>query len=178
MKALFLLAASFAISSTALAQDASPVMTARDLMQIPVEKPDHILKYGNDKSQFGELRLPSGGGSHPVVVLVHGGCWRNYAGAASIGAMADALKKKGIATWSIEYRRLPDAGSGWPGTYQDTAQAIDYLRTLAPKYKLDLKRVVFVGHSAGGHLAHWAAGRSKLKRSSPFMRPIPSNPQA
>jgi acetyl esterase/lipase len=103
-----------------------------------------------------------------VVVLVHGGCWSSYAGAASIGAMADALKQKDIATWSIEYRRLPEDGSGWPGTYRDTGAAIDFLRSIARKHRLDLSRTVFVGHSAGGHLALWAAARPRLKPFSPL----------
>jgi acetyl esterase/lipase len=159
---------SLALAAPILAQDDITLMTARDLMTIPVERPDHVIRYGIEPSQFGELRLPDGNGRHPVVVLVHGGCWSSYAGAASIGAMADALKKKGIATWSIEYRRLPEKGSGWPGTYRDTSAAIDFLRTLAPRHRLDLSRVVFVGHSAGGHLALWAASRSRLRYTSPL----------
>jgi acetyl esterase/lipase len=153
------------------------LMTAQDLMAIPVQRPDHVIRYGTERSQFGELRLPAGNGRYPVVVLVHGGCWRSsYAGAASIGAMADALKERGIAVWSIEYRRLPEKGSGWPGTYRDTGAAIDFLRTLARSYPLDLSRVVFVGHSAGGHLALWAAGRSRLKPTSQLFRSDPLIP--
>jgi acetyl esterase/lipase len=99
-----------------------------------------------------------------VVVLVHGGCFREaFAGASSIGAVANALERVGIASWSIEYRRLPEPGSGWPGTYRDVGAAVDHLTTLASRYRLDLRRVVFLGHSAGGHLAHWAAARSRLR---------------
>jgi acetyl esterase/lipase len=67
--------------------------------------------------------------------------------------MGDALKAKGIATWNIEYRRLGQAGSGWPGTYLDVGRGVDYLRTIAEQNHLDLTRVIVVGHSAGLHLA-------------------------
>jgi acetyl esterase/lipase len=169
--------AGIALTVPATAQHAPAPMTARDLMAIPVANPDHRFRYGPAPSQFGELRIPRAtGGAHRLVVLVHGGCWSDYAGAASIGAMADALKRKGIATWSIEYRRLPEDGSGWPGTYRDTGAAVDFLRSIAGKYRLDLSRVVFVGHSAGGHLALWAAARSRLKPSSPLFVPNPLVP--
>ncbi len=151
-------------------------MTARDLMAIPVRAPDQVLRYGTEPSQFGELRIPKGNGLHPVVVLFHGGCWSSYAGARSIGAMADVLKERGIATWSIEYRRLPEKGSGWPGTYRDTGMAVDFLRSFAEEYRLDLKHVVFVGHSAGGHLSLWAASRSRLKSDSPLYMANPLIP--
>jgi acetyl esterase/lipase len=101
------------ILPSVLSQGDHKVMTAADLMSLPVKAPDRVLLYGHEPSQYGELRLPAGRGPHPVVVLVHGGCFRKeYAGANSIGAMADALKRKGIATWSIEYRRLSEPGGG------------------------------------------------------------------
>lgn len=141
-------------------------MTPRDILALPFRPADQRIGYGPASSQFADLRLPEGRGPHPVVVLVHGGCWSMPAGADFFGAMADALKAAGIASWNIEYRRLPEPGSGWPGTYADVAQAIDHLRAVAPRYNLDLTRVVFVGHSAGGHLAHWAAGRTRVPKDS------------
>jgi pimeloyl-ACP methyl ester carboxylesterase len=80
--------------------------------------------------------------------------------------MADALKAKGIATWNIEYRRLGQAGSGWPGTYLDVGRGVDYLRSIAAQNHLDLTRVIAVGHSNGGLLAMWVAARSRLPKSS------------
>lgn len=152
-----------ALPLLAAAQSDAPLMTPRDLLALPVMAPDHVLRYGTEPSQYGELRIPARSGLHPVVVLVHGGCFRKeFADTKSIGAVADALKSAGIATWSIEYRRLPERGSGWPGTYLDVATGIDHLATIAPRFNLDLKRVVFLGHSAGAHLAHWAAARSRL----------------
>jgi acetyl esterase/lipase len=142
------------------------VMTAEDLLSLPHQPPDHRLAYGPDSSEYGELRVPSGAGPHPVVVLIHGGCWREFSSAGSIGPMADALKADGIASWSIEYRRLHQPGGGWPGTYLDVGRAVDHLRELAGPYHLDLARVVVVGHSAGGHLAMWVAARPRLASTS------------
>ena len=142
-------------------------MTPEDLAALPSRAPDRRITYGIDSSQFGELRIPAGTGPHPLVVLIHGGCFK--AGAATahyFGAMADALKADGIATWNIEYRRLGEPGSGWPGTYLDVGRAVDHVRAIAGEYHLDLGRVVVVGHSAGGHLAMWTAARRRLTKAS------------
>ncbi len=145
------------------------LMTPQDLQALHSRAPDRRVQYGKDSSQYGELRVPAGAGPHPVVVLVHGGCFKAaYANARDLAPMADALKTDGIATWNIEYGRLGQPGGGWPGTYLDVGQAVDYLRTLAGQYQLDLGRVVIAGHSAGGHLAMWAAARSRLPTSSPL----------
>lgn len=154
----------------------SGLMTPADLQRQPVRSPDHRLAYGDDSSQIGELRLPSGRGRHPVVVLIHGGCWKaEYASMRDLGPIGDALKGEGIASWNIEYRRLGQRGSGWPGTYLDVGRGIDHLRRLAPAHHLDLARVVVLGHSAGGHLTMWAATRQRLSPKSPLhvSNPLP-----
>lgn len=143
------------------------LMTPEDLAALPSRAPDRRIAYGIDPSQYGELRIPAGTGPHPLVVLIHGGCFKAaYATAHYFGAMADALKADGIATWNIEYRRLGEPGSGWPGTYLDVGRAVDHVRAIAGEYHLDLGRVVVVGHSAGGHLAMWAAARHRLPKAS------------
>jgi len=139
------------------------------LQALPSRAPDRRVAYGEDSSQYGELRVPAGPGPHPVVVLIHGGCFKAaYATARDLAPMGDALKADGIATWNVEYRRLGQPGGGWPGTYLDVGRAVDHLRALAGPYALDLGRVVVVGHSAGGHLAMWAAARSRLPTGSPL----------
>lgn len=145
------------------------LMTPQDLQALPSRAPDQRVQYGEDSSHYGELRVPAAAGPHPVVILVHGGCFKAaYANTRDLAPMADALKADGIASWNIEYRRLGQPGGGWPGTYLDVGRAVDYLRILAGQYQLDLARVVLVGHSAGGHLAMWAAARSRLPTSSPL----------
>jgi len=143
------------------------LMTAQELTALPTRPPDYRISYGEGASQYGELRVPGGAGPHPLVILIHGGCFKAaYATAGSIGAMGDALKDVGIATWNIEYRRLGEAGSGWPGTYLDVGRAVDHVREIARAHHLDLGRVAVVGHSAGGHLAMWTAARRRLPKSS------------
>lgn len=152
------------------------LMSPFDLQALPSRPPDYRVVYGEDSSQYGELRIPAGSGPHPVAVLIHGGCFKAaYASTRDLAPMADALKELGIATWSIEYRRLGQPGGGWPGTYLDVGRAVDHLRTLAGPNALDLRRAVIVGHSAGGHLAMWAAARAKVpKNSSLFVAdPLP-----
>lgn len=150
------------------------VMTAQEFMALPSRAPDLRSAYGTQSSQYGELRVPAGRGPFPVVVLIHGGCFKAaFATAASFGAMADALEAEGIATWNIEYRRLGESGSGWPGTYLDVGRAVDHIRELAGAHNLDLRRVVAVGHSAGGHLAMWVAARPRLASGSALYREDP-----
>lgn len=158
-------------------QAAKPaLMPPGELEKLPVSPPDARIAYGSEANQFGELRLPSGPGPHPVAILVHGGCFKaSYATLRDLAAMADALKTAGIATWNVEYRRVGETGGGWPGTYRDVGSAVDHLRVLADRHPLDLGRVVLVGHSAGGHLAMWAAARGRVPAGSEihFKNPLP-----
>ncbi len=144
-------------------------MTSQELQALPSKAADHRYFYGKDTNQFGDLRVPSGPGPYPVVILIHGGCWKaEFASLRDLAPMGDVLKSEGIATWNIEYRRLPEAGSGWPGTFLDIGRGVDFLRSIAASNKLDLERIIVVGHSAGGTLALWAAARAHLPRSSPL----------
>lgn len=128
--------------------------------------------YGAHRSQFGELFLPKTQGLHPVAVLVHGGCWQAEYGLEALGQLAQAIAAHHVAVWNIEYRRLGDGG-GWPHTFWDVGAALDFLRTLADTFPLDLRRVVTAGHSAGGHLALWLAARAKLPEHSAIFTPDP-----
>jgi len=120
------------------------------------------LPYGDDAAHFGDLRLPAGPGPHRVAVLIHGGGWQAIHHLDLMDPVAEDLTARGWATWNIEYRRLGQAGGGWPGTFLDASRAVDHLATLASKHDLDLGRVVAVGHSAGGHLVLWLAARSRI----------------
>lgn len=137
-------------------------------------QPDQRLAYGDAPQQFGELWLPKGAGPHPVALMIHGGCWQSsLPGPELLAFQADALRSAGVAVWSISYRRVGHAGGGYPGTFQDVARGTDRLRTLAQRYPLDLRRLVATGHSAGGHLALWAAARPQLPATSPLKTAAP-----
>jgi acetyl esterase/lipase len=129
--------------------------------------------YGSAPSQFGELWLPAGGAKVPVAVLIHGGCWQRSYGLDLMDPLAADLREHGVAVWNIEYRRLGEPGGGYPGTFADVGAAIDTLRGLATRYPIVLARVAVVGHSAGGHLALWAAARAKLPTDSALRTPDP-----
>ncbi|MBV7508215.1 alpha/beta hydrolase [Bacillus sp. sid0103] len=124
------------------------------------------IAYGENENQFGDLRLPEGNGPFPVAILIHGGFWRAKYELDQMDKFAEDLTSRGIATWNIEYRRVGQEGGGWPGTFLDNAQAVDFVRTLAESYPLDLDRIVTIGHSAGGHLALWIAARHNLPPNS------------
>lgn len=103
-----------------------------------------------------------------MAIVIHGGCWKKgFATLKNTAAVASALLDDGIATWNIEYRQMGDPGAGWPNTFLDIGAGVDYVRTLATQYPLDVSRVVVLGHSAGAHFALWAAGRSRLVAGSP-----------
>jgi len=159
------------VSTTMLADEnteaAKPKLAGvPELLAMPQPAADLRLHYGEDEFQFADLRLPQGEGPFPVVVLVHGGCWLAQYNLDHLAAMAQALTDAGVATWTPEFRRVGDPGGGWPGTFLDVAQGVDYLREVAIEHNLDLNRVVVSGHSAGGHLALWLAARHNLSAES------------
>lgn len=117
------------------------------------------VPYGPEPDQFAELWSAQGEGLHPVVVLLHGGYWRNRYGLNLMHAIAADLQARGIATWNVEYRRVGSPGGGWPGTFDDVSAAFDRLTEQALTAHLDLGRVAIVGHSAGGHLGLWLAAQ-------------------
>lgn len=156
------------ISSKLVAQQVQKpkLVTWQEIAAMPLPAADHIIKYGPDSLQYGELRLPEGEGPFPVVVVVHGGCWLSAYNLHYMSHVSEELTKAGYATWNIEFRRVGDAGGGYPGTFLDVAKGTDYVRELAKQYPVDAKKVVVMGHSAGGHLALWLAARKNLSRKS------------
>ncbi len=125
--------------------------------------PFERIAYGRGPQQFAELRRPGGGAPSPVVVVIHGGFWQSDHDLGLMLPVCEALAREGYATWNIEYRRVGDPGGGWPGTFLDVGAATDHVRTIAPQHGLDVRRVVTLGHSAGGQLALWAAGRRWIR---------------
>jgi acetyl esterase/lipase len=131
-----------------------------ELLALASVPPARRYPYGGDPAQFADLYLPDGE-AVGVVVLLHGGCWRDAVTLDYFGQFARALTELGIAVWNVEYRRL-GSGGGWPTTFQDVAAALAKLASVAPEHALPLARLVLVGHSAGGHLALWLAAQGRL----------------
>lgn len=142
-----------------LAAAAALPAIAQDILTLPAPKADARIPYGKDPLQFGDLRLPSGPGPHPLVIFIHGGYWRNAYNLDHASHLCAALTRAGAATWSIEYRRIGDPGGGWQGTFDDVLHASEHVTRIAPRYKLDLKRIVASGHSAGAQLVLWLAAQ-------------------
>ena len=124
-----------------------------DILSLAAPKADARVAYGSDENQFVDLRLPKGTGPHPLAMIVHGGYWRAKYDLGYMGHLCAALTAKGVATVNVEYRRVGNAGGGWPGTFADIRAAYQFLLQNARKYEFDAKRVLVMGHSAGGQLA-------------------------
>lgn len=165
-----LLALSFGMSSLPAATPASfTPLKWPDLTRRPQPKPDATISYGDDALQKVDVWVPAAPGQHPVVLMVHGGCWTtSIADRSLMNWIADDLRKSGVAVWNIEYRGVDRPGGGYPGTFRDAGAAADALLKHATEFHLDTKRIVAAGHSAGGHLALWLAARARIARSSPL----------
>lgn len=131
--------------------------------EAPVREPNRSgegrMTYGDDPSQFADLYLPKGD-PRGVVVVIHGGFWKSEYDLSLGAPLATSLAAEGWAAWNLEYRRIgadPGGGGGTPETFDDIAAGIDRLGETG----LDLTTVVTLGHSAGGHLAVWAAARDR-----------------
>lgn len=133
-------------------------------------RPDATARYGSHRDQFVEVWLPEGQAPAPVVVVLHGGFWRAAYGVELARPLAADLAAAGRVGVAVEYRRV-GGGGGWPATLQDVAAALDALPGLAVAGRFDLDDVTVVGHSAGGHLAAWAAGRHRLPAGAPGAGP-------
>jgi acetyl esterase/lipase len=158
---------------------ADRLLTWPDLLERPRPEPDATIRYGSEVNQLVDLWFPVAPSLRPVVLMVHGGCWQTQIADRTImNWIAEDLRRRGIAVWNIDYRGVDRPGGGYPGTFQDVAAAADALRPQAAHYRLDLSRLVAIGHSAGGHLALWLAGRPRLPRGSPLRTARPLAIQA
>ena len=169
----FLLAFLLIAMTSSRANLEAKTLSWSELGEMPLPPAGERITYGKGEQQFGELRVPKGDGPFPVLIVIHGGCWQNAFDYVYMTRLAGWFTEHGIATWTIEYRRLGDKGAGWPGSFLDVAAAADALRDIAPKSHLDLKRVYAAGHSAGGQLALWLASRAKLPEASEVYRKDP-----
>ncbi|MFF4832583.1 alpha/beta hydrolase [Streptomyces sp. NPDC001315] len=149
----------------------------------PAVDPDSTASYGDHPDQVIDFYAPRAevgpGGSAPLVVVLHGGAWRAPYDRRHITPFADFLARRGFAVANVEYRRgasIPSQGGTgpvagrWPDTFDDVAAALDALPALVREAlpQADPRRTVVTGHSAGGHLALWAAARHVLPADAPW----------
>jgi acetyl esterase/lipase len=146
-----------------LAMLAASPMDYAAFRRVPQPPAPRTIAYGPDPLQHVELWRPAGRGPFPVVLMLHGGCWQTGVAKAGImHAAAADLVRHGVAVWNVEYRGVDVAGGGYPGTFRDVAAATDLLGARGASLGLDTRRIVAFGHSAGGHLALWAAARGRI----------------
>jgi len=161
-------------NSSMLATSRSSMATSSSSGASQSSSASMLLAYGTDSMQLGELRLPAGHNKPPLVIIIHGGCWvSSYADYRFVDTFAKAITELGYASWNIEYRALGTGGE-WPVIFMDIGRALDFARSF-DSYGVDTGKVVVIGHSAGGHLALWAASRHKLPADSPLYvaNPLP-----
>lgn len=152
----------------------SVLVAGRPRAGVPQE---HKIQWGQDpQRQVGQLFLPdpgywaqgAGRPVYPVVMFIHGGGWTDDSGPAYCRDAAQDVARYGVAVWLPTYRGTPSPG-GWPATFEDISDALDYVAELGEhaSFEPDLRHVHVMGHSAGGHLAVWVAGRDHMPASAP-----------
>jgi acetyl esterase/lipase len=141
-------------ASVGLCAPGGDVFMSEDILSRQPPPADLRLPYGPDPNQFVDLRLPvTKAAPHPLIINVHGGFWRAKYSLEHAGHLCAALTAKEMATANLEYRRVGNEGGAWPGTFADIRSAYQFLIQNAQKHNFDGKRVVVMGHSAGGQLA-------------------------
>ncbi len=141
----------------------------REVLVRPAPAPDLQLRYGQGRDHIVDVRLPGASGRHPLVVVIHGGFWRAEYDRGHTASLCAALAAQGYLAAAIEYRRLGGGHSGWPDPFDDVAAATDVLPELLDEH-VDRRRIVLLGHSAGGQLALWSAARHRMPEGSRWLR--------
>jgi acetyl esterase len=130
------------------------------------------LSYGPHDDQFGHLHALPSESDRPILIVIHGGYWKDNHTLESYAtnALVEKFASSGAAIWNLEYRRMnaegDNANAPWPTVFLDVAAGMDHLRTIAKSERLDLDNILVLGHSAGGHLAAWTAGRASISETS------------
>ncbi|MBV2129864.1 alpha/beta hydrolase family protein [Arsukibacterium indicum] len=152
-----------AVSTSVVNQHAINNVSYSSLAALPYNDTSIRLQYGPEPLQYGQLYLPPAATLNkraPLLVFIHGGCWLNAYDISHSRAFSQAVANAGVAVWSVEYRRTGDEGGGWPGTYTDVLQALQYSQQALSAYAVDSSNIAIAGHSAGGQLALLAAGQA------------------
>jgi acetyl esterase/lipase len=144
--------------------DREVFMQHSDVLTRPSRRPDLVVTYGTGTDHVADVRIAGSGPDTvrrvPLVLFLHGGFWRAAYDRTHTGPLTDALADAGFVVCTPEFRRVGQPGGGWPGTFDDIATAVAVLPAKVAEAtggQADDTRVILAGHSAGGHLALWAA---------------------
>ncbi len=121
--------------------------------------PDAVVRYAAHDDGLVDVHLPvPGSAPAPLVVLLHGGFWKQAYDRRHTRAVAAALSAEGFVVATPEYRRVGGTG-GWPATAQDVDAAVAAIPGLLAGLGIATTGMTVMGHSAGGHLALWLANQ-------------------
>lgn len=150
-----------------------------DVLTRDARPPDLVIRYGDGPDHIADVHIPAAtsgqragpAGQALLAIFLHGGFWRAEYGREHTRPLAGALADEGFVVCAPEYRRTGQPGGGWPGTFDDVAAAADRLPGLVAEatgglVAADPGEALLAGHSAGGHLALWAASRHHLPAGS------------
>lgn len=123
-------------------------MNSEGILELPPPPVDRRLVYGKAPQHFIDVRMPSAKPPVGAIMNIHGGFWRAAYDLTHAGHLCAAFSQVGYATFNVEYRRVGDAGGGWPASLEDVSRAYSYIQQ---QYSWD--SLIVMGHSAGGQLA-------------------------
>lgn len=142
------------------------VRDSRTVLSRSARPADFTVAYGDGEDNLVDVRIPTGGTVTPpgLVIMFHGGFWRQAYDRVHLGPFAEALADAGHVVATPEFART-GGGGAWPTTFDDVAAAVAAVPGLvAARTPVDLGRMVLCGHSAGGHLALWVAAQRPPSR--------------
>lgn len=113
------------------------------------------VSYGPSVMENLDVFAPGcGNGGAPLVVFLHGGSWHALT-ASEFSFVALGLVGAGMGVANVTYGLCPDVGIA--EIVRQTRAAVVWAYRNAEAIGCDPKRIILMGHSAGGHLAAMAA---------------------
>lgn len=128
----------------------------RDVLTRPAEAPNWVLAYGPYSESVVDVFIPAEAAppqGYNLVVVIHGGFWRNSIDRVHARPMANSLRDGGFIVTVPEYRRAGENSPAWPHSYNDLQSALTHLIEDLKTRKIPVNRILVTGHSAGGHLS-------------------------
>ncbi len=104
-----------------------------------------------------DASIPDGNGPFTTVILVHGGGWTHGSKEVYIAPLFKPLTDAGFTWFSIDHRLAPT--NRYPAAVDDLGSAIRWVKAHASEFKVNLKKIVLVGESAGGQLVALVGAR-------------------